>query len=696
MHLIRDLLPLVLAHGALLLITLLLGPGNVADAKSQAVWLLFLTTGWLTAPSWSSVHLSFMDRYLRGMITSVALFSVLIPLASVLHWPIGAMVILWLAALAIAATWRLQSLRSIRSELIAWPDRRTLCGLFVLMVFAVCVYRTPRSNDIFQFMLQQQDMLQNDTLQPTSIGMAALGVDEVMPRWRASYWHALPVLIAKASGIAVDQVLLRYATIPVAFSVLLCLTQLVRRLGGRAIPMEIALLAILGPVLVWFRNETAFNYSFRLTNNFLLDKDFALFFLVPATLWLASGILQGRKRFAVVLIAWVPALLRFHPMTAVYLLLLVAPTIVLSTPRLPRIRFRDASMRRSLGLAFAASALFVAVLWIGDAQSYHDKIRQIIALDFQLHLTGRPLHYWSGFYNSLREAALPEQSLPSDTTAWISDRLQLRPSLLTGCGLLLMTHVCVAVLTVKRIARGLNHQSNRVLAAGALVLLMLWGIQIASGWILTRYPHYTAGFERLHWFAYPPALCVIARTLTELLPKRPRQWAAMATLAWILLAAILFRFDRNSPLHPVRGLNNMLDTQRDAEQQRRRRWTKITPDRTLDAMKPSVLREEDRVLLLDPQSTQHYWLTRQGVFWSDPYVEAFAWHHRGDDFLNDRRMYYRLLDHQSVTSLPEWIEQKGISLIVDPHPEAETYWHNQSERQGLQLRRVGKGIWRVE
>ena len=684
MPLFRDLAPLFAMHFVLLLATLFLGPGNLADVRVQLAWTGFLTLGWLLAPQWLGEHTSFIRRYLAAMISSVAFHSILVAAGSISDLGINTYVTIWISATLIALIQRAVSLNPNTLTTRRVPLQHWL-AMIVLIVFVVCVYRTPRSNDIHQFLLQQQDMLAEHSLRVTSIGMSAMDVDQPMPRWKAHYWHLLPCIIAHTSGIAVDQVLLRYATIPVAFSVLLCLTELVRSLAGKRVPYAIALIAILGPVLLWYRNFNAFNYSFRISNNLLLDKDFALFFLIPSIIWLTKGWIQGRRRYIVPLIGLLPAVVRFHPLTAVYLLLLAVPIAVLVTP------LNRSGVRRTAVAIASAFTLFIVVVLIGDAQSNHEQIRAIVQMDYLQSLDERPLHYWVGFYNTI-----PDTPLPSDTTQWTGRQFHLKNTLISGCGLLAMMHfglLALATIAVLKRPRGL---ARRVLFAGLVTMLMLWGMWLVSGGFLTRFPHYAGGYERLHWFAYSIALIVSASALASLVPRRIRRAAGFAIFAWVLVSSVLYRLEIQSPLIHVRGVNSLLDAEMVDSSRRRADWAAISPTRSLDQMRPDYLQSTDRALLLDPRTTKHYWLTRQGVFWSDAYVEAFAWFHRDDDFLTDRRFFYDLLDRRPVAELGPWLAKKRITLIIDMREGGDAALAELSDQDNLTMRRLEQGVWRVE
>ncbi|MDV6030988.1 MAG: hypothetical protein F9B45_12975 [Phycisphaera sp. RhM] len=684
MPLLRDLLPLLAIQSTLLIATLALGPGNLADVRVQLTWTGFVALGWLIAPSWVGSHSSLIRRHLAAMISAVALHGLLAFAASLLGFGMNTYLAIWAVGLLSAGIWRREHLGRALPTAIGLPGGHGVL-ILTLIVFSVCVYRTPRSNDIHQFLLQQQDMLEHASLRVSSIGMSAMEVDQPMPRWRSHYWHSLPGMIAHASGIAVDQVLLRYATIPVAFSVLLCLAEVLRSLAGKRVSYPFVLIAMLGPILLWYRNFNAFNYSFRITNNLLLDKDIALFFLIPSTLWLAQGWIHGKSRYCIPLLGLLPALVRFHPLTAIYLLLLITPLGILVTPA------DRTGIRRTATLALATLLLCVAVVLIGDAQSNHEQIRQIIQIDYEASLDRRPIHYWVGFYNTI-----PGTALPCDTTEWVGDRFHLKHSLITGCGLLATMHLGVLVLGVWVLLGKCTGRTRRLFGSGLSTIGVLWGMWLVSGIFLTRYPHYAAGYERLHWFAYPIASAVVASAIASCMPRRGRRLIGTALLVFVTVSAVAFRFETATPLAWIRGLNSLLDVEIADMGKRRAIWRAIPSTRTLDDLRPHYLQPSDRALLLAKESTQHYWLMRQGVFWSDPYVEAFAWFHRGDNFRTDRRYFYDLLDRQNVSGLAEWIAKKDITLIIDLREGGDRFLDQLSRQHNLPMHRVEPGVWRID
>lgn len=74
MLLFRDVAPLIVLSSLLLLMTLLMGPGNVADVRVQLIWFVFLLNGWFWSPVWQRSTSSVLTRFSAAMITSLASF----------------------------------------------------------------------------------------------------------------------------------------------------------------------------------------------------------------------------------------------------------------------------------------------------------------------------------------------------------------------------------------------------------------------------------------------------------------------------------------------------------------------------------------------------------------------------------------------------------------------------------------------
>lgn len=692
---LRDLSGLIEIQACLLILTFVLTNADESDVRTQLAWSIFLLPGWIGAAFWTPKHAGLMRQYFAATVTSIAMHAWIAGLGS--WWNIGFdgyYIAFALCTVAFASARfvaigrhgpRQVSLR--RGEIIA---------VGVLMIVAIAVYRTPRSNDIDQFVLQQQDMILSGSLSPSPIGMDSLEVAEAMPRWRAHLWHLVPAVIADAADVPVDRVLKRTLTIPIALAVLCGLVFVLRQLSRRSTLVWIPIAAVLLPILLFYRSYTAFNYSFRITNNFCLDKDFCLFFLIPSVVYLAIGWQRGVRHFGWMLLAILPAIVKFHPMTIVYLIML-APFATIGYAR--GIRFGDWDRKanlRTATLATGAGLLFVAVLLIGDAQSYHDRITEIIAMDYADYRNGRPLHHWSGFYG-----AIDGTGFQLDSTHWVAGRFQLQSTLITHCGLLLLAHLCGLVWAIRlaMTSHRRNTASIRRFLACASTLLLCWFLWFVSGYVLTRYPHLSGGVERLHWFAYLPALLMVIGGIDALRPDREavQRWVNPIGAAVVYGGIVMscWCYDRLQPttLVAIRGLNSLLDYEIPAQRSRFDQINATLPE--LANRRPDYLQPQDRVLFLEPNPNLHFWLMKQGVYWKDPYAEAFALHERGDDFLADRNYFYGIFDR--IGDLPgvgDWINRRGITLIVDEREGADAYVNELNRRYDLKLIRVQPGVWR--
>ncbi|MEO1526901.1 MAG: hypothetical protein AAFX06_15800, partial [Planctomycetota bacterium] len=347
---------------------------------------------------------------------------------------------------------------------------------------------------------------------------------------------------------------------------------------------------------------------------------------------------------------------------------------------------------------------FLGVFVIGDAQGNHEQIQEIIRLDHAYLNDGRSLHYWIGFYNTIEN-----NDFPIDTTAWTNGRLHLRAGLLVGCGMLLVMQLGAIVLCVRGcLFRRKDVAANRVAAAAVVASSMLWGIWLFSSAFLTSRPHYTAAYERLHWFVYWIAVVVVAMLLSVIVPRRSRRLIGAMIVVVVCVSSVLFRLGVETPLTQLRGFNSMLDQKQVGERERRAKWDAVSPSRTLEDLKPSFLRPDDRVLFVSRGATGDYWYVKQGVFWCDPYVEAFALAENGDAFLRDRSVFYALMDRQPVPGIEQWLWEKGVRVIVDREVGAARYYESlfgielpsdtaktSEPSMRVQASSIEPGIWRL-
>ncbi|TWU08295.1 hypothetical protein Pla52n_08770 [Stieleria varia] len=707
--LFRDLRPLLVMQTLLAVATVVLTwvfwngvtDGIAGDLRVQAVWAIFLVPGWLVSARWTGRRCSFLSRYFAAAVSSLGIHSTLGVIASSLGWRLATYQIVFLLFLLFVIIDRARRLRKDSGRMPvtqSWslPTMGIIAGI---IVFSVSVYRVSRSNDIGQFVLQQQDMVAEDSLSVSAIGMKGMGVDEAMPRWNAHLWHMLPCLMADAAGVPVDQTLRIYAPIPLAATALLVFWYVVSQLSRTRRAPWITMLAMFGPVLLWYRNYTAFNYSFRLTNTFLLDKDVCLFVLIPAVALLAYRWIRGSRHSLWPLLFLAPAIVKFHPMTAVYLVMLCPWVALLSA------KATFGCLRRVAAISVASVLLFVVVLLLGDAQSHHDQIREIVDIDFVDHQSGRPLHYWTGLY-----AGLQDNGLELDTTQWVGETFSLKASVISGDALLLTLHGAWLLLTFRLISKNRSSNAIRQWLAASYTIAALWLLWFASRFVLTAAPHLSGGVERLHWFAFLPGLVAVSCSLSWIVNgwlaehHRPfvHRFAMSAVLVLILVSCVFYSMRRRSPLTGLRGVNSLLDFDLPYLKQRAEDASTKSLDDTLAKTRPEYLKHDDVVLYVDAKENESYWWIKQGIFWSDSYAEAFALHHRGDAFLRDREHFYAILDRVALQEsskqsidLSEWLAEKQVTLLVDFRGGADDYFESLLTATSIPGQRLREGVWRI-
>ncbi|MGI6417535.1 MAG: hypothetical protein ACOX1P_17905 [Thermoguttaceae bacterium] len=696
----------------------------------NAVVSLLLLPGWLLARRWPSSRPGCVCRFYHASLISFVLYGAAAFVCTWLHASFQTFYWLYAGSILATAAASLPVYRSgsVRDSFPRGQPARA-AAIAILLAFVCCAYRYPLSNDISQFTLQQQDLAYNRTFTPSPIGMTAFGITEPMPRWRAYLFHVLFSLMADLTKLPVEAVVLQWATIPMAIMALAATFFFVRAVVGQQAPSWAILAAILGPATLVWRNFNAYDYSFRLTNNFCLDKDFALFFLLPSMLYLSARILRrpsgtsfrqgpgrgtaplpapgpARGRFidGVLLVAFAIPGLWFHPMTPVY--------YAMSLPALVAGFWPTASRRKVLFLGGCAAALLALALAKGDAQLYHQHIDHIARLDRQGFLKGRPLHYWPGHYG-----AIP--GVDTDTLTWRGGRLALRSGLFTGNSLILYSAVLTAAWSgMLLVRRRTNHppppEEWRSYRAQLAYLAILAGIAVCSPIILGKAPHLYRGYERLHWFYLGMFSLVYsgiilqngATALAERLSRVVRSAAWLTSAAcWALAAAFwLHLVDQTAAIHQNRAaissriphVHSIFDYLARYESSS---LAAAARGRCLDAgsvpPRPAYLREEDRVLpITDLHGKSWYWLQRQGIWWRELYGEAFAYAVQGPAFLEEYEAFYDGVDQRLSPRFLRWVGNHEVNLIV--FEGGEEFVGQLGRSLGAQVEELEPSVWRFE
>lgn len=705
--LLLDLRVLIAIPAATLLVMSITGGIDAGDLRTQGAMFAFLVPGWYFAPRLLRHTDGPAQRFALSVIISSGMHAVLVEVGVRLNAGFDAYYVAFLTFIAAAVFSRS---RGIGSESRSRKQLHPL-NLFLLaiaLVLICLVWRTPFSNDISQFLPQQLDMAERRSLQPSDIGMTAFGLDDPMPRWKAHVWHVWISLLADITRLSVEGVACHWATVPVAVMTLITLGVCVYELASCRPPLWAVVLAVFGPLTLWFRNYNAYNYAYRITNNLCLDKDLALFWLIPAWLWVYFRAVRfGSLPMGVLLLLLTPLTLGLHPMTPTYLLLL-SPFAFIISMRLNR----EGLLRGLAGTVFIVG-LFAASWFSGNAQSSHREIERLVQLDADQSLqTGRPLHYWGGHY-----AAVPEMRIENVTTEWVGSQLRLRRAILTDCSVLLgMPIAIIGWMFLRVVAPGgacLRRDWQPVIAVCA-ALVTLWIVHWASVILLARAPYLFRGVERLHWFCYVPGLVAFAVCFTQFSRSVAglfSRWMSPSHARWVVkhaatlllmahLAEQCWHIHQQTPtvLAEFRGLNSLWDHFASPEvayywvKEQQNKWS---PEQPIVPDRPGYLTEDDRVLPLVPLTPSQFHFLRQSIWWPELYAEGHLLATRGDAWLDDWQAYYDSVDTVGDESTDRWIIDNNVSLIVDPRPEAEENLRELGARIGRRVDKVAPGVWRL-
>lgn len=695
---------IVAAIVVLAIMSLLVGT-DAGDWRVHGAIVAFLLPGWWLAPRALERNDGLAQRLAAATIISFGFHGVVVAVGSRMSLSFDACYGLFAIFLSIGAWLRCAEIRQRGFQ--HYRIHATTAAVVLAATALVCVgWRNPESNDVPQFLPNQIDMAAVRTLAPSPIGMTAFGIDEPMPRWKAHTWHVWFSRLADVTRLPVEGIAYRWATVPVALLAFVMLAVCLRELTGVRPPAWAIVLAIVGPITLWFRSYNAYVYAFRAANNLCLDKDFALLWLVPAWLWVFSrAVRSGDRAMWCLLTLLMPLLFGIHPMTPTYLLLLL-PFAVIASLR-PN---RRGLLRAAVG-AGVVVVLFVVSLRIGEAQAAHRQIEQLVHLDAERHFAeDRPLHYWPGHY-----ATVPELTDMSGTIVRDGGALRLNPTLITGCSLLLVMPLAIAIWITLRLlvpGAGVLRRDWQPVIAVLSSIAVLGVIFLASGWFLSRAPHLYRGFERLHWFCYVPALVslgllftqasrVAAKLIsrTQSVGRSRRNINRLATVIIILhLGEQVWHVRTQSPtvLHDVRGLNSLWDYYSDVGYNwipaSEPRWSAGQP---VVPLRPEYLREDDRVLPLVRLSPSQYHELRQSIWWAELYGEGHMLLLNGEAWLNEWQTYYDVVDGVVSAGTDEWIRQRDVTIILDNRPGADDVMRELSERLGTEVSEVAPGVWRI-
>lgn len=631
-----------------------------------------------------------------------------------------------------------------------------LACLALLALLAAVLFARPPSNDVRFFDENALASLESRSFAPGSSDVRAHGLAEPQARMRANLVHAGLAVVAAAADVS-PRVVARVSAPPLlGWLMLLSLTAFVRAVAGGRVNVCLCALGVIAPLTLFFQGTEWFWFEHRMPNNPTLDKDFALFLLLPALAVAAWRSLSGEgARWALVFAAGALVSVWTHPLTPVYLLL---TTFVLGLARIGRDRWR-----RPVALAaLAALAVGASVSFVGPGAAQR-RVLELLRRDAAL----RPRHFARPFY-IFPEPALrdPERS----TLDWCCGGLPtVRPRVTFGSGLvrasLAVTVLWSALLLAARLRRrrGAEDDASRAeplalaaalcaaaavgvlaLPGGAMVawrllaggllgalaallvaasawraapagdahevvalrvqagyLALLAGLSVGAVPLLAVALHLYGAVNRLHWvYLGFFSLVFVAERLCRLAPGRLRAWLPGLLLA--LLVADQVATPGPALLSRAGLATSVLDEPSAIGRARVEAVLARDEGRGARAVleAPAWLLPGDRVLPwyrnLRELPAQHA-LMAHAVYYREIFAEAQAFERRGDAFLADFAAYNDYHDLRPTPRLLAWLERRGVTLLAlpAPRPAAARFVAALARRWPHPVRRVAANVWRI-
>jgi hypothetical protein len=226
---------------------------------------------------------------------------------------------------------------------------------------------------------------------PSNTDVVPFGLSAPQPRMLANLYHTFYALASELLDIGPRTLTMHVANPFLGIFVVVLMTALIWELCGRQIDPIFALASVISAFVLWFEPGNPYWYYFRLLNGPTVDKDFALFVLLPALTICAYRYLreapQQASRWLLLLGFGAIAAAFSHPVTPTYL--------VLNSCVLGVALFRWRLVRRlmSLGGVVLGSCLLVLVTIRPADTHYH--IEELAQYDLA---NSERLHFWGGHY----------------------------------------------------------------------------------------------------------------------------------------------------------------------------------------------------------------------------------------------------------------------------------------------------------
>jgi hypothetical protein len=680
-----DVLVLVAGWVGVAVLCRLVGLPSSYHGLAGVAFAAFSLPGWFLSRFFRDCLESLPHRFWVAAVISFVVYGDLAFLCYSLGWGFDAFYALFAAVtVAVAAmAWRADRYRTVVGyDGLRLAPATALDALVAvsLLVFLASFYRTPHNNDLQVFLGNMVDHQVVRSFQPSTVGEAAFGIDVGMPRAYTHLYHVFPALLGDAIGVNVLAVSFYLATIPLGLLMFASLFYYLRSLCGRQVPTLCLVVALLLPVTVFHvtRNpHRFFEYHFHLFNSSLVDKSFALFFFLPALLFLTVSYLRsGRRRYVTLLVAGMPLTFYLHPLTGVYYFMSAPVLLVAFLRRTPGTRL--------VTVALYAVAVVVGALARGDQERawLHDLLRY--------DATHRDkLHFWPGLYLL--------SGLSVGGFRWVGDTLWFWPHHYLTAFIVTSVAATLVWVLLRRLRFGaaLRTADEAVALRAQLAYLLALGVTWVGGQLLANArPDLYEAAERLLWmyFGFTPYAFVAAYLLEgwrTLVTRRIRPgWAAaaMTALPSLLLAAHLARqvhLLNHPPEHlpkgafpssyatEYRGHPELAAEIRDLTEKAGRRRELFR--------RPDWLRDDDRIYqqtFRDFPRQAHeigwrfviegYPIARHLIYFTEVGHEAFAYQTYGDEFLARFDAFYDGFEGKVTPRLVEWLKREGVTVIISP------------------------------
>ena len=658
------------------------------------LWL-FILPGWAIAPL-IRTDINTLERLLFGSLLSFIAYSFFAYICELSGLGFDGFYIAY-GAYSLFTLGISLRISSVESTIFLKKNWLPLLQGIALIIFLSVLYRYPYGSDIGQFIGQQIDYATARNFQISAYGMESFGIESAMPRLRAHYYHIFPVLFADILDVKPHIVIQELAPAPLAILIFTSLITFLRTIAGKHAGFGITAFSIIGPLcLLAPADYTVHDRTFRLVNAPTLDKDFCLFYLLPATLTLAIWFLKSKElRYFNTLCLSSLAFLFFHPLTLVYFILALIGLFA---------GYYHRAIRELGMLTVFAGVIFVTALLLGNAQSHHQDMNALIIHSFE---QTQILFYGPDHYSII-------PGISSTGISWFNGVAFLGFSLIREPTLLLTllaTVIWLLLLTAKKRSQSREdpfEEGEREALGVHLgftgILLLLF---VAAPLFLLVFPQFHRGYERLHWGYYGYLSLVFLEIKVQALLQRMGQ-IGKAILQGLTLCFFILLVDQTQALilegKTLVGRFPLIRTLADHPADNGRSFPLQAKYRDhsyysgfFKDNRPPWLLEEDVVLTVLPYD---YQLQKQAIYWRELYGEAFALATFGSSFFDTYDAFYDLVMLQASGRLACWIIDKQVTVLqVDseahPQDKIDSFMSALERRLPVTLTQVAQGTYRI-